>query len=761
VIQTQFKNQTMKKLLAGLLAVILAVTTFTSSAQVIFSEDFVNGIPGTWTTIDNDGFTVHANLSTLFGATSSWVGNEDFGTPGDTVAMSTSWYNPANTSDDWLISPQIALTSNNTLSWGEQALDASYRDGYELRISTTTPDTSGFNANPPLLTVPEANGAAWLSQTLDLQAAGYANQNIYLAWINNSTDKFILMIDDIVVAANLPNDVAASNPVLSEYTSIPLSQVSPLSASADMTNNSASTTAMNPQMGFAWTFNVSLPIFSSTTTQDSLAGLSTQTFTSDSMYTPTMLGDYRIQAFASMDAVDEVPSNNTTDSSRIVSVTSDYYSRDNNALTSSIGIGPGVSGFMGQDFEFSTPTTLSSVQLYLTGPTLGDTVVAQVFDQVGNVPNAMVASSDQYVIGAGDTAGVILTLPIVNGNSSLGIGRYTLGMFETLAGGNVTLGRDIELAYEDSSAWAQINDLPFATVESLGFPGVLLVRAILCDATAPSITGFSNTGAHGTTVSWTGQSLPEAGGFVIRYKEYQVPDSYGWKVVPNENATSAYVNGLDPGTRYVFRVGSKCNMNQNAAYSDTSSVWTRNSCSQPTFYFGSAFSPTDALVGWGNPDGDNYKMRFRSDTAAAWMYRNGSSSFGTDSVFLSDLMSSTTYQWQARSLCDAGGNRPYGPMQYFITPSPRLAGSMATQVGVYPNPTNGNLTIDFNMDESANLSLQLMEMSGRVVSTSTVNAQEGSNRERLDLSDLAPGFYLIRMVDANGVMLINERVSKN
>jgi hypothetical protein len=65
------------------------------------------------------------------------------------------------------------------------------------------------------------------------------------------------------------------------------------------------------------------------------------------------------------------------------------------------------------------------------------------------------------------------------------------------------------------------------------------------------------------------------------------------------------------------------------------------------------------------------------------------------------------------------------------------------------------------MDESANLSLQLMEMSGRVVSTSTVNAQEGSNRERLDLSDLAPGFYLIRMVDANGVMLINERVSKN
>ncbi len=170
-----------------------------SNAQIIFSEDFANGIPGTWTTIDNDGLTVNANIAALF--PNAWNGNADADNLTDTVAASTSWYTPAGTSDDWLISPPINLTSNNTLAWEEKAQDPLYPDGYELRISTSTPTIAAFNANAPLFTIAAGSGGAWASRSVDLQAMGYSNQTVYLAWRNNSTDMFILDIDDIVVSA--------------------------------------------------------------------------------------------------------------------------------------------------------------------------------------------------------------------------------------------------------------------------------------------------------------------------------------------------------------------------------------------------------------------------------------------------------------------------------------------------------------------------------------------------------------------------------
>lgn len=185
----------------SLWAAIIAVIGFgqTANSQIIFSEDFQGGMPGTWTTIDNDGQTVDANLAALF--TEAWVIVDDPDATGDSLAGSTSWYSPPGTADDWLITPSIALTSNNTLAWEEKAQDPLYPDGYELRISTTTPTIAAFNANAPLFTIAAGSGGAWASRSVDLQAMGYSNQNVYLAWRNNSTDQFILYIDDIVISA--------------------------------------------------------------------------------------------------------------------------------------------------------------------------------------------------------------------------------------------------------------------------------------------------------------------------------------------------------------------------------------------------------------------------------------------------------------------------------------------------------------------------------------------------------------------------------
>ena len=170
--------------------------SYGASAQIL-SEDFNAGWPATWTTIDGDMATYNASLGWPE-ASGSWRLRENYDNAGvgDSAAVSSSWYDPITPADDWLITPQVTLGANSEVIYDEKAQDPSYPDGYELMISTTTPDAAGFNANPALYSVGAAANPA-VQQTFSL--AAYANQSVYLAWHNNSTDQYVLMIDNVVI----------------------------------------------------------------------------------------------------------------------------------------------------------------------------------------------------------------------------------------------------------------------------------------------------------------------------------------------------------------------------------------------------------------------------------------------------------------------------------------------------------------------------------------------------------------------------------
>ena len=89
---------------------LLLSLNFTFS-QVIFEDDFDGsglGIAG-WSVYDQDGLTVNIVVSQF---TSAWIEAQDAGVvaPADLVAQSTSWYTPAGTSDDWLVTPAMNFT---------------------------------------------------------------------------------------------------------------------------------------------------------------------------------------------------------------------------------------------------------------------------------------------------------------------------------------------------------------------------------------------------------------------------------------------------------------------------------------------------------------------------------------------------------------------------------------------------------------------------------------------------------------------------
>jgi len=171
---------------------VMAFAFITMSAQT-YSENFNNGMPSNMRYIDNDGHTA------------KYPGTWPVGTPwasmkraaGDSMAISTSYYVPAATSDDWMITPKITPVTGDYLAWEAMAWAASYADGYVVKLSTTDSAMASFTTT--LLTVP-AEQADWTGHTIDMTP--YVGQSVYIAFINNSTDMYVLSIDNIMVMSN-------------------------------------------------------------------------------------------------------------------------------------------------------------------------------------------------------------------------------------------------------------------------------------------------------------------------------------------------------------------------------------------------------------------------------------------------------------------------------------------------------------------------------------------------------------------------------
>ena len=158
-----------------------------------FENDYVEGRLLNWNTIDADGDSYNWTLSPI---------GEGYGRNGsDGVMMSYSYSNysgPLNP-DNYLVSPQLAITANNHyVTFYGSALDESYpADHFGLAVSAT--GTAGSFTMLQEWTMTSKQGG-WHEYTVDL--ASYVGQDIYIAIRHfNSQDNFCLCIDDVFVGS--------------------------------------------------------------------------------------------------------------------------------------------------------------------------------------------------------------------------------------------------------------------------------------------------------------------------------------------------------------------------------------------------------------------------------------------------------------------------------------------------------------------------------------------------------------------------------
>jgi Secretion system C-terminal sorting domain/Cleaved Adhesin Domain len=178
----------------AILTISFFISVISFGQSILLNETFSAGIPATWAIVDEDGQTPNAAVSQF---TDGFIWYQ---TSEDSSAASSSYFDTSTSAaNDYLILPKLSLLTVSKLSWEARSVDASYPESYHVLLSTTDSLTSSFTDT--LLTV-DGENYLWNRKSILLDTMGFANQDVYIAFNNYTTEGFILEIDDVLVEAS-------------------------------------------------------------------------------------------------------------------------------------------------------------------------------------------------------------------------------------------------------------------------------------------------------------------------------------------------------------------------------------------------------------------------------------------------------------------------------------------------------------------------------------------------------------------------------
>lgn len=189
-----------------------ATITWLAASPTAFEDSFENYNDwdrsfGEYTIYDVDGLGVYGSDDYEYpdqnGATGFRIMNYTATSPewGDLAGntgskIAASFCANGGTNNDWLITPQITISSDYEFSFYAKSITSQYGlERFNVYISTTGTETSDFTkiSSGEYIEAP----TSWTKMTYDL--ASYQGENIYLAIQCISDDAFVFMVDDIYV----------------------------------------------------------------------------------------------------------------------------------------------------------------------------------------------------------------------------------------------------------------------------------------------------------------------------------------------------------------------------------------------------------------------------------------------------------------------------------------------------------------------------------------------------------------------------------
>lgn len=203
-----------------------------TSETIMFADDFnnPNACLTTWLRYEGDRLNPNSQMASWgFDALNNpWNYTlHDVEGSSDYFAGSHSLYTPSGTSDDWMLTPQIAvpLEGKTLLEFDAQSYDPRKRDYLTLRIYERHDVLSYLNTalmqdirqrsvllDSILLTPganPELTEGEWTHYTYDL--APWAGKDIYIAFVNQNSNQSAIFVDNVIVQREVLYTLGFSN----------------------------------------------------------------------------------------------------------------------------------------------------------------------------------------------------------------------------------------------------------------------------------------------------------------------------------------------------------------------------------------------------------------------------------------------------------------------------------------------------------------------------------------------------------------------
>lgn len=425
--------------------------------------------PDGWLLRNVDNRTPAANVSYI---NEAWEVREDFQTDvTNCVAFATSWYTPAGASNDWMWTPAIGPIPavGTSLTWRAKNYDPVYPDGYEVRVMTAPSVPTGGTGvignqitNSTVVYSNAAEAAAWTNRSVDLTP--YANQTIYVGFRLTSTDKFVLVVDDVMVASNSVDlaALAATPPFAVEYPRVPEGisvdanyKVQVRNVGGTTLTNVAATAqpSLDGAPSGAPLTAASIPTLTGGTTQ-------TIAFTPPAVLSTPGIWGVTYTATSDQNAQETDPLNNVLAAS-VTTIGGNEWSRHEGAVSGTLGIGAGNGGELGTSYTLTQTATFEGIR-FAMGPVSdppppdppstwpGQNVVANLRATGVNGKPAAVIATTQAIVST--YVGGVYDAKFAGGPQTLAPGTYFVSVVEPTGGSamplQLSLGR-----YVDTANW--------------------------------------------------------------------------------------------------------------------------------------------------------------------------------------------------------------------------------------------------------------------------------------------------------------------
>jgi hypothetical protein len=303
----------------------------------------------------------------------------------------------------------------------------------------------------------------------------------------------------------------------------------------------------------------------------------------------------------------------------------------------------------------------------------------------------------------------------------------------------------------------------------------------LCNApSTPTASGISQTGA---TLSWSAVS-----GAVSYNFQYKLASAATYTTV-NTTATSYVLTGLTAGTAYNARVQTVCSAGNSvdsgvASFTTTSTTPTctdnyesnntsgtaktiavnanltariGTSTDKDWFKFANTTTNRNIRIDLTGLPADYDVRLYNPSGTQIGISQNGST---TNEVIIYNTTVVGTYKIQVYGYNGAFNSTACYTFRASISASSFRQGEevevepMVIEdqqaiaiTSAFPNPTSEKLNLQFTTAENANTTIQVIDITGRVIMSNNYSAIEGLNTVVLDFAPLATGYYTVMLTD--------------